>query len=368
MLEASSSGLPLLVGAASGSARFVVEGETGLVVRGDGADDVGRRHRRAGVAIRTRLEAMRRAAHAWSLTHVPSWEQVLAEDLRRPSPRVRLLGRRAPGGCRLGRRARSSAWTAPCRAPSRSAVPPTGSDPRRDSGSCRSLSTAADRISRGDGLARRTARYTGARDERRTGRSQGPRRRDAVRRPARRPRCSATSAPTSSRSSTRRATRSRSHGASKDGVGLWWKVVGRNKRAITLYLGSPRGPGGVPSAGRATPTSSSRTSAPARSSAGASATRSCSRINPRLVLARVTGFGQIGPYAGRPGFGTLAEAMSGFAAITGEPDGPPTLPPFGLADGIAALAAAFATMTALRARETHRGGARSSTSPSSSRS
>ena len=57
-----------------------------------------------------------------------------------------------------------------------------------------------------------------------------------------------------------------------------------------------------------------------------------------LVIARVTGFGQFGPYARRPGFGTLAEAMSGFAAITGEPDGPPTLPPFGLADGIAALA------------------------------
>jgi crotonobetainyl-CoA:carnitine CoA-transferase CaiB-like acyl-CoA transferase len=77
-----------------------------------------------------------------------------------------------------------------------------------------------------------------------------------------------------------------------------------------------------------------------------------SRINPGLVLVRVTGFGQFGPYSGRPGFGTLAEAMSGFAAITGEPDGPPTLPPFGLADGIAALAAAFATMTALRARDT----------------
>ena len=61
--------------------------------------------------------------------------------------------------------------------------------------------------------------------------------------------------------------------------------------------------------------------------------RAAARANPRLVLARVTGFGQFGPYARRPGFGTLAEAMSGFAAITGEPDGPPTLPPFGLADG-----------------------------------
>ena len=72
--------------------------------------------------------------------------------------------------------------------------------------------------------------------------------------------------------------------------------------------------------------------------------------NPGLVLARVTGFGQIGPYRRRPGFGTLAEAMSGFAAATGEPDGPPTLPPFGLADGIASLATAYAIMVALHAR------------------
>jgi len=143
----------------------------------------------------------------------------------------------------------------------------------------------------------------------------------------------------------------RSHGASKDGVGLWGKVVGRNKRGITLYLGSPEGqdvfrrlvadadvvienfrPGTLERWGLGYP--------------------ELSADNPGLVLTRVTGFGQFGPYAGRPGFGTLAEAMSGFAAITGEPDGPPTLPPFGLADGIAALAAAFATMTALRARET----------------
>jgi len=142
----------------------------------------------------------------------------------------------------------------------------------------------------------------------------------------------------------------RTHGASKDGVGLWWKVIGRNKKVVTLYLGSPEGqeifrrmvaeadvvienfrPGTLERWGLGYET--------------------LSAINPRLVLARVTGFGQFGPYARRPGFGTLAEAMSGFAAITGEPDGPPTLPPFGLADGIAALTTAFAVMTALRARE-----------------
>ncbi|MFD3747397.1 CaiB/BaiF CoA transferase family protein [Nocardia sp. NPDC058633] len=142
----------------------------------------------------------------------------------------------------------------------------------------------------------------------------------------------------------------RSHGAQRDGIGLWWKMLGRGKKSVTLYLGSPQGqeifrrmvadadvvienfrPGTLERWGLGYP--------------------ELRAINPRVVLARVTGFGQFGPYAKRPGFGTLAEAMSGFAAVTGEPDGPPTLPPFGLADGIAALTTAFAIMTALRARE-----------------
>ncbi|HEX4493502.1 MAG TPA: CoA transferase [Acidimicrobiia bacterium] len=73
--------------------------------------------------------------------------------------------------------------------------------------------------------------------------------------------------------------------------------------------------------------------------------------NPGLVVLRVTGFGQDGPYAQRPGFATMAEAMSGFAAINGEPDGPPLLPPIALTDEVAALAGAFAVMTALRHRD-----------------
>jgi crotonobetainyl-CoA:carnitine CoA-transferase CaiB-like acyl-CoA transferase len=143
----------------------------------------------------------------------------------------------------------------------------------------------------------------------------------------------------------------RSHGASKDGVGLWGKVVGRNKRGITLYLGSPEGQDVFRRlvADADVVIENFRPGTLERWGLGY---LELSADNPGLVLTRVTGFGQFGPYAGRPGFGTLAEAMSGFAAITGEPDGPPTLPPFGLADGIAALAAAFATMTALRARET----------------
>jgi len=142
----------------------------------------------------------------------------------------------------------------------------------------------------------------------------------------------------------------RGHGAQRDGVGLWWKMLGRNKKAITLYLGSPEGQDLFRrlAADADVVIENFRPGTLERWGLGYDELK---EINPRLVLARVTGFGQTGPYARRPGFGTLAEAMSGFAAITGEPDGPPTLPPFGLADGIAALTTAFAVMTALRARE-----------------
>jgi crotonobetainyl-CoA:carnitine CoA-transferase CaiB-like acyl-CoA transferase len=78
-------------------------------------------------------------------------------------------------------------------------------------------------------------------------------------------------------------------------------------------------------------------------------------INSSLVILRVTGFGQFGPYAKRRAFGTLAEAMSGFAHQTGQPDGPPTLPPFGLADGVTGLAGAVAVLLSLYHR-TRNGG------------
>ncbi|MFF7067707.1 CaiB/BaiF CoA transferase family protein [Streptomyces pseudovenezuelae] len=143
---------------------------------------------------------------------------------------------------------------------------------------------------------------------------------------------------------------SRGHGPSKDGIGLWWKVLGRNKRTITLDLSKPGGR-----------TTFLRLAAsadvvvenfrPGTLEKWDLGWPELSAVNPRLVLTRVTGFGQFGPYAHRPGFGTLAEAMSGFAAITGEPDAPPVLPPFGLADSIAGLATAYAVMTALAARE-----------------
>ncbi|MFF9911005.1 CaiB/BaiF CoA transferase family protein [Streptomyces sp. NPDC013457] len=142
---------------------------------------------------------------------------------------------------------------------------------------------------------------------------------------------------------------SRGHGPAKDGVGLWWKVLGRNKRTITLDLSSPGGRDTLLrlAADADVIVENFRPGTLERWGLG---WEKLSAANPGLVLARVTGFGQSGPYSHRPGFGTLAEAMSGFAAITGEPDGPPTLPPFGLADSIAALATAYAVMTALTAR------------------
>ncbi|MGI5454007.1 CaiB/BaiF CoA transferase family protein [Streptomyces sp. CA-249302] len=143
---------------------------------------------------------------------------------------------------------------------------------------------------------------------------------------------------------------SRGHGPAKDGIGLWWKLLGRNKRTITLDLSRP--------GGRATLLQLAATAdvlienfRPGTLEKWDLGWPELSAANPRLVLARVTGFGQFGPYSRRPGFGTLAEAMSGFAAITGEPDAPPTLPPFGLADSIAGLATAYAVMTALAARD-----------------
>ena len=142
----------------------------------------------------------------------------------------------------------------------------------------------------------------------------------------------------------------RGHGPSKDGVNLWWKTLGRNKRTVTIDLGRPEGAELLLAlaADADVLIENFRPGTLERWGLGPDALHAA---NPRLVIARVTAFGQFGPYSSRPGFGSLAEAMSGFAALTGEPDGPPTLPPFGLADGVAALSAAYAVMVALRAAE-----------------
>ncbi|TDD68227.1 CoA transferase [Jiangella aurantiaca] len=149
----------------------------------------------------------------------------------------------------------------------------------------------------------------------------------------------------------RRPDPSRGHGPAKDGQNLWWKTLGRNKRTMTLDLSHERGQEVFRRLARESDViiENFRPDTLERWNLGYDV---LAAENPGLILARVTGFGQVGPYRRRPGFGTLAEAMSGFASMTGEPDGPPTLPPFGLADGITALATAFAVTAALSARAT----------------
>ena len=144
----------------------------------------------------------------------------------------------------------------------------------------------------------------------------------------------------------RKPDAARGHGPARDGVNLWWKTLGRNKRTVTIDLGDPAGAELLRALAAAADVlvENFRPGTLERWGLGPDVLHA---VNPRLVIARVTAFGQFGPYANRPGFGSLAEAMSGFAALTGEPGGPPTLPPFGLADGIAALATAYAVMVGL---------------------
>jgi crotonobetainyl-CoA:carnitine CoA-transferase CaiB-like acyl-CoA transferase len=147
----------------------------------------------------------------------------------------------------------------------------------------------------------------------------------------------------------------RGHGEQKDGVPLWWKEVGRNKRTVGLDLSTREGAElFLKLAGTAdVVVENFRPGTLERWGIGPDQLH---RVNPDLVLVRLTGFGQTGPYARRPGFGTLAEAMSGFAALTGPADGPPTLPSFGLADTICGIAASSATLMALRYRDQLGGG------------
>ncbi len=146
----------------------------------------------------------------------------------------------------------------------------------------------------------------------------------------------------------------RTTGYQKDGKGIWWKVVSRNKKCLTLDIGRPAGAELFKQlvAGADVLLDGFRPGTMERWGVGWEVLHA---LNPRLVMVRVSGFGQTGPYASRPGFGTLAEAMSGFAHLVGQPDAPPTLPPFGLGDGVAAMAGVWACMFALYHRDV-RGG------------
>jgi crotonobetainyl-CoA:carnitine CoA-transferase CaiB-like acyl-CoA transferase len=144
----------------------------------------------------------------------------------------------------------------------------------------------------------------------------------------------------------------RQWGAQKDGHGLMWKSLSRNKKCVTLNLRDE--------AGRDLLRDLARTAdvvvmnlRPSTLTRWGLDYAGFAAVNPKLVMVHVTGFGEGGPKSDRPGFGTLGEAMSGFAHITGERDGPPTLPSFMLADGVAALNATYAVMMALYHRDVH---------------
>ena len=132
----------------------------------------------------------------------------------------------------------------------------------------------------------------------------------------------------------------------RDGEGLWWKLVNRNKRVIALDLKAPDDLALLRSlvAEADVLVENFRPGTLERLGLAPDALLA---DNPRLVITRVTGFGQTGPYAGRPGFATIAEVMSGLSSISGFPDGQPLLPPIALTDEVTGIVAAFATMVAV---------------------
>jgi len=146
----------------------------------------------------------------------------------------------------------------------------------------------------------------------------------------------------------------RTWGDRRDGIGLVWKSISRNKRCVTIDLNHADGQelfhrlldaSDVLIVGN-------RPSALARWGIDF---ESVHAAHPHVVMLHISGYGSGGPASDRPGYGTLAEAMSGFAHVTGQPEGPPTLPPFMLADGVASLAATYAVMMALYHRDVHGG-------------
>lgn len=139
-------------------------------------------------------------------------------------------------------------------------------------------------------------------------------------------------------------------GASKEDVSLFWKVLSRNKKCISVNLNEQEGQEIIKKLIKDADVLIENFR-PGRMEKWGLGWDEVSKINDRLIMARVTGFGQSGPYSSFAGFGTLAEAMSGFAHITGETNRPPTLPPFGLADGISGITGAFAVASALYKRE-----------------
>jgi succinyl-CoA--D-citramalate CoA-transferase len=140
----------------------------------------------------------------------------------------------------------------------------------------------------------------------------------------------------------------------KEGRSLWWKVIGRNKRLVTLLLSSPSGQEMYRELVRNADVliENYRPGTFERWGLGYEA---LAKINPGLIMVRVSGFGQSGPYARRGGYGTIAEAFSGIPSFTGFPDRPPTLPGFPMADSVASTFAAMSAMFAVYNRDRNGG-------------
>ena len=138
------------------------------------------------------------------------------------------------------------------------------------------------------------------------------------------------------------------------GNSIWWAVIGRNKRSITLDL---RHAEGQALARRLIQTAdvlveNFRPGALEKWNLDPEELR---REHPGLVVARVSGFGQVGPYRGRPGFGSVAESMGGLRHLTGYPDRPPTRVGVSIGDSLAGVFAAFGVVSALYNREKREG-------------
>jgi crotonobetainyl-CoA:carnitine CoA-transferase CaiB-like acyl-CoA transferase len=134
------------------------------------------------------------------------------------------------------------------------------------------------------------------------------------------------------------------------GLSLHWKVYARNKKSLALSLRPPEGRALLLDLA-ATANVLIENFRPGTLEEIGLGPADLHARNPNLIIVRVTGFGQDGPYRDRPGFGTLVEAMSGFAAKNGFADRPPVLPPLALADMVAGLYGAYAVMIALRVVE-----------------
>jgi crotonobetainyl-CoA:carnitine CoA-transferase CaiB-like acyl-CoA transferase len=138
-------------------------------------------------------------------------------------------------------------------------------------------------------------------------------------------------------------------GAVKEGVGLWWKVVSRNKRLVAVDLTKPEGAQILARLARDADIVVENYR-PGKMEAWGLDYAKLSAENPGLILLHISGYGRAGPYRDYPGFGTLAEAFSGFVFTNGQPDGPPSLPAFPVADCVTALVGCYTVLAAVNER------------------